>query len=64
MEIWKDCSPIKERNGRQAVGRDDVRVIWKEYFEGLYDVVEKESLQLCVCDFDGAKRGNYFGEQQ
>ena len=29
---------IKEVNGRLALGKDEVRWIWKEYFEDLYNI--------------------------
>ena len=28
----KRCSRIKDGNGRSAQGKDEVRMIWKEYF--------------------------------
>ena len=31
----ESCSRIKDRNGRLAQGEDDMRRIWKEYFEDL-----------------------------
>ena len=32
----QSCSKIKDKNGRLALGEDEVQMIWKEYFEGLY----------------------------
>ena len=32
------CSRIKDGNGRLAQGEDEVRRIWKEYFEDLYNI--------------------------
>ena len=47
--FWKDvsnakggkmesCSRLKEGNGRLAQGEDEVRMVWKEYFEDLYNI--------------------------
>ena len=30
------CNRIKDGNGRLALGEDEVRKIWKDYFEHLY----------------------------
>ena len=49
----KNCSKIKDGNGRFAQGEDLVRRIWKEYFE------EQAAVNMCV--FDGIRRGNYLG---
>ena len=32
----ENCSRIKDGNGRLAQGEDEVRRIWKKYFEDLY----------------------------
>ena len=32
------CSRIKDGNGRLVLGDVEVRRIWKEYFEGLYNI--------------------------
>ena len=32
------CSIIKDENGRLALGEDEVRRKWKEYFDDLYDI--------------------------
>ena len=34
----ESCSRIKDGNGRLAHGEDEVRKIWKEYFEDLYNI--------------------------
>ena len=47
----ESCSRIKDGNGRLAQGEDEVRMIWNEYFEDLYN----------IDGFDGIRRGNYFG---
>ena len=36
-EKVEDCSRIKDGNGRLAQGEDEMRKIWKEYFEDLYN---------------------------
>ena len=44
----ESCNRIKEENGRLAQGEDEVRKIWKEYFEDPYNI-------------DTRYRENYFG---
>ena len=50
MEI---CSRVKYRNGRLAQGEDEVRKIWKEYFEDLYNINTQEEVAVHMCGFDG-----------
>ena len=38
----ESCNRIKDRNGRLAQGEDEVRRIWKEYFEDLYYIDTQE----------------------
>ena len=35
-----------------------MRRIWKKYFKDLYNV---EEVGIHMCDYDGVRRGNYFG---
>ena len=56
------CSRIKDGNGRQSLGEEEVRRIWKEYFEDLYNIDAKEQVLVHMCGFDGIQRGNYFRE--
>ena len=55
------CSRIKDGKGRLAQGEDEVRMIWKEYFEGLYYIGAQEQVAAHMCGFDGIRRGKYFG---
>ena len=34
----ESCSRIKDGSGRLAQGEDEVRRIWKEYFEDMYNI--------------------------
>ena len=34
--------------------------IWKENFEGLYNIDTQEQVAVHMCGFDGIRRGNYF----
>ena len=38
-----------------------MRRIWKGYFEDLYNTDTREQVAVHMCDFDGVRRGNYFG---
>ena len=42
--FWKkvSCSTIKDGYGRLAHGEDEVRNIWKDYFEDLYNIDTQE----------------------
>ena len=42
-------------------GRDEVRRIWKFYFEDLYSMDNQEQAPTHMYDFDSVQRGNYFG---
>ena len=44
------CSRIKDRNGRLALGEEEVRRIWKEYFEDLYDTDTQEQVAVLMYD--------------
>ena len=37
-----------------------MRKIWREYFEDLHSGDTGEWVTVSVCEFDGARRGNYF----
>ena len=56
-------SRIKDLSGRLAQGEDEVRMIWKAYFEDLYNIDTQEHVAVYMCAFDGIRRGNYFGEE-
>ena len=56
------CSRVKCGNGRLAQGEDEVRKIWKEYFEYLYIIDTQEQAAVHICGFDGVQIGNYLGE--
>ena len=36
-------------------------LIWKEYFEDLYNIDTQKQVAVHMCGFDGFRRGNYFG---
>ena len=54
-------SRIKGGNGRLVQGEDEVRRIWKEYFEDLFNIDTREQVAVQMCSFDGIRRGNYLG---
>ena len=56
----ESCSRIQEGNGRLAQGDDEVRRIWKEYLEDLYNIDTQEQVAVHMCGFDRIWRGNYF----
>ena len=58
----ESCSRIKDGNGRLAHGEDEVRKIWKEYFEDLYNI--DTQIAVHICSFDGIRRGIHFGGEQ
>ena len=72
--FWKEVSKvngrkvenfnrIKDGNGRLAQGEDEVRKIWKEYFEDLYNIYNQEQVALNICSFDGIRGSNCFGRE-
>ena len=52
----ESCSIVKDGNGRLAYGKDEMRKIWKDYFEDLYSIHTQEKLVLHMCGFDGILR--------
>ena len=40
------CSRIKDGNGRLVQGEDEVRKIWKKYFEDLYNIDTQKKKKL------------------
>ena len=57
----ESCSRVKDVNGRLAQGEDEMRKIWKEHFQDLYNIDTQEEVVFHICGFDGIRRGNYFG---
>ena len=57
----ESCSRIKDENGRLAQGEDEVRKVWKEYFEDMYNIDTQEVVAVDMCGFDRIRRGSYFG---
>ena len=57
------CSRVKDGYGRLAQGEDEVRKIWKEHFEDLYNIDTQKQVAVNMYGFDGIRGGNYFGGQ-
>ena len=57
----ESCTRIKDGNGRLALGEEEVRRIWKDYLEDLYNIDTLEQVAVYMCGFHGIRRGNYFG---
>ena len=57
----ESCSIINDGNGILAQGEEEVRRIWKKYFEDLYDIDTQEQITVPMCGFDGIRRYNCFG---
>ena len=58
MEIYREEQRAKTGRLAVVVRKDDMLKTWKEYFEDLYNMDTGE--RICVCCFDGARRGYYF----
>ena len=59
----ENCNRIKFRTEKIAVGEDKGRQTWKEYFKDLYNVDTEEQITVSMCEPEGARKVNYFGEQ-
>ena len=70
--FWKEVSKanggkvensnrIKDGNGRLVLEEAEVQMIWKEYYEDLYNIDTYEQVAVHMCGFDGVRSGNYFG---
>ena len=62
--VWKEvskvnwrklesCNRIKAGNGRLALGEDEVRRVWKDYFENLYDTDTPEQVAVYMYSVEG-----------
>ena len=51
---------MKDINGRLTLGDHEVRRIWKDYIEDLYNIDTQEQVAFTCC-FDGVLRSKYFG---
>ena len=52
MRKEESCRRIKDGNGRLAQGKDEVRKIWKDYFEDLYNIDTEKEVAVNMCGFD------------
>ena len=59
-EMVEDSNRIKDGNGRLVLEEAEVRRIWKEYYEDLYNKDNEEQVAVHMCGFDGVQRGKYF----
>ena len=50
----------KEQKWEVCRGENEVRKIWKGYFEILYNIDTQEQVAVHMCGFGGTRRGNYF----
>ena len=41
----------------------EVRRIWKERYEGMYNIYTQEEVTVHMCGLDGVQRGNSFGRE-
>ena len=57
----ESCCRIKDGNGRLAHGEDEVRKIWNEYLEDLYNIDNPDQNAVNMCGFHVVWRGNYLG---
>ena len=56
----ENCRRVKDGSGRLAQREDEARMIWKEYFEDLYNINAQEEVAVHMYGFDGIWRDNYF----
>ena len=59
-EKMETCSRIRDITGRLALGEDEVRWIWNDYFEDLYNKDIGKQIAVYSCGLEGVQRGNYF----
>ena len=51
----------QDGNERLTLGEEEVRMIWKDYFEDQYNIDTKKLVAVNMCGFDGIQRGSCFG---
>ena len=57
----ENANRIKAVNGRLAQEEAEMRRIWKEYYEDLYNIDPRKQVAVHICGFDGVRRSNCFG---
>ena len=60
-ESSENSNRVKDGNGRLVLEEAEVRSIWKENYDDLYNMDTQEHVAVHMCGFDGVRRGNYFG---
>ena len=51
---------MKDGVTRMAIWENDVREIWKEYFENLFNMDGEEQMAVNMCGFEGAEGPNKY----
>ena len=51
----ESCSIIKGGNGRLALGTYEIRRIWMNYFEDLYNIDSQEEVAVHMWGLDGGE---------
>ena len=57
----ENSNRIKDGNGRLVLKEAELRRVWKEYYEDLYNINIQEKVGVHMCGFNGVQRGDYFG---
>ena len=57
----ENSNRIKGGNGRLVLEKAEVRRIWKQHYEDLYNLDTQEQVAVHMYGFDGVQIGNYFG---
>ena len=52
----ESCNRKKDGNRRLAQGEEEVKRIWKAYFETLYNIDTQEQVAFHICGFDGIRK--------
>ena len=55
------CNKTKDVNRKLTQGGNEVRGIWKAYFEDLFNIDTQEQVAVSMHSFDEVLRSNYFG---
>ena len=49
----ESCSKLKDGNGSLVLEEHEVRRIWKDYFEDLFNIDTQEQVAAHICGFNG-----------
>ena len=54
----ESCSKIKDGNGRLPMEEDELRRVWKDHLDDIFNIDTQEQVAVHMCGFDSIQRNN------